>query len=118
MKVRDKPMAISADERKTALRNIESVVPNVVFDRFISILTKVEGCTNDLLVEALGKASTHPAYTFTYLMKTNESEETITPIREILDLCEGWFITSTSISGSSSRVRWKVSSLIGKELPK
>ena len=111
-------MAISADERKIALRNIESVVPNIVFDRFISILTKVEGCINDLLIEALGKASTNPTYTFTYLMKTNESEETITPIREILDLCEGWFITSTSTPGSNSRVQWKVNSIIGKELPK
>ena len=109
---------MSLDERKTALRNIESVVPNVVFDRLLIILTKVGGCINDLLVEALGKASTNAAHTFTYLMKTNEHEETITPIREILDLCEGWFITSTCSRSSSGRVKWNVKSLIGKELPK
>ena len=105
---------MSADERKIALRNIESVVPSVVFDHLINILTKVGGCINDLLVEALGKTSTNPTHTFTYLMKTNEREETITPIREILDLCEGWFITSTCSRSSSGRVAWKVKSIIEK----
>jgi len=105
---------MSADERKTALRNIESVVPNVVFNRLISILTMIGGCTNDLLVEALSRASTNPAYAFTYLMKTNERAETITLIREILDLCEGWFIASTCSLGSGGRVKWRVKSIIKK----
>lgn len=108
---------MNADEKKTALKNIANVIPSVVFDRLINILTRVEGCNNDMLVAALGKASINPAYIFTYLMKTNESKETITPIREILDLCEGWFITSTSTVSSGERVRWNVKSLIGKELP-
>lgn len=115
MKVRDEPM-MSVDERKVALRNIESVVPSVVFDHLISILTKIGGCTNDLLVEALSRTSINPAYTFTYLMKTNERAETITLIREILDLCEGWFITSTCSMSSSGRVKWNVKSIIKKKL--
>lgn len=107
---------MSVDERKIALRNIESVMPNVVFEHLINILTMVKGCMNDLLVEALSRASTNPAYAFTYLMKTNEREETINPIREILDLCEGWFITSNSVVGSGGRVAWKVKSIIEKKL--
>ena len=106
---------INEDERKAALRNIASVVPSAVFDRLVNVLTLVEGTNNDLLVGALGRASTNPAHTFTYLMNTNEHEETITPIREILDLCEGWLITSTFGLSSSGRAKWSVKSIIGKE---
>lgn len=109
---------INEDERKAALRNIASVVPNAVFDRLIKVLTLIEGTNNDLLVGALGRASTNPAHTFIYRMNTGEHEETITPIREILDLCEGWFITSKSTVGVNGRVRWEVVSIIGKGLVK
>lgn len=109
---------MNEDERKAALRNIASVIPSAVFDRLINVLTLVEGHNNDLLIAALSRVSTDPAHTFTYLMNTNEHEETITPIREILDLCEGWFITSTFSLSSSGRAKWNVKSIIGRGLPK
>lgn len=109
---------MNEDERKAALRNIASVVPSAVFDRLVDVLALVEEHNNDPLVAALSRVSTDPAHTFTYLMNKDEPEETITPIREILDLCEGWFITSKSAIGMSGRVIWKVESIIGKELPK
>ena len=109
---------MDTDERQAALRNIARVVPNVVFDRLINVLTMVGERNNDALVAALSRSSTIPDHTFTYRMDTEEHEETITPIREILDLCEGWFITSKSIVGTSGRVRWEVESIVGKELAK
>jgi hypothetical protein len=107
---------MDADERKAALRNIESVVPSAVFDRLINVLTMIEEHNNDALVHALSLTSTDPSHSFTYRMNSAEHKETITPIREILDLCEGWFITSKSVVGTSGRVRWEVESIIGREL--
>lgn len=109
---------MDADERKIALRNIERVVPSAVFDRLINVLTMIGEHNNDALVHALSGLSTDPVSSFIYRMKIEEHEETITPIREILDLCEGWFITSKSTVGVNGRVNWKVESIIGKELPK
>ena len=106
---------MDVDERKAALNNIASVVPSAVFDRLINVLTMVEERNNDALVHALSEVSINPTHTFTYLMNTNEHEETITPIREILDLCEGWLITSTFSLSSSGRAKWSVKSIIGKE---
>lgn len=108
---------MNTGERQAALRNIEKVVPSVVFDRLINVLTMVEERNNDALVQALSKVSTNPKHTFTYRMQTEENVESITPIREILDLCEGWFITSNPIISLGGQVRWVVKSLIGKELP-
>lgn len=107
---------MGTDERQAALMNIARVVPGAVFDRLINVLTMVEEHNNDALVHALSEVSTDPTHTFTYRMNTEEHEESITPIREILDLCEGWFITSNSVVGSSGRVRWEVHSIIGKEV--
>lgn len=107
---------MSTDERQAALRNIARVVPSVVFDRLINVLTMIEERNNDALVHALSEVSTDPTHSFTYRMNTAEHEESITPIREILDLCEGWFITSNSVVSSGGRVRWEVHSIIGKEV--
>ena len=107
---------MDTDERQAALRNIEKVVPSAVFDRLINVLTMIEERNNDALVHALSEVSTDPTHTFTYRMNTEEHEESITPIREILDLCEGWFITSKSVLGTSGRVRWEVESIIGREI--
>lgn len=109
---------MDVDERKAALKNIANVVPSVVFDCLINILTTVGQHTNDAIVTALNKASTNPTFSFTYIMNPEYNEGSITPIREILDLCEGWFITSTSSLDLNGRVHWHVKSLIEKELPK
>lgn len=108
---------MNADERQAALRSIARVVPSAVFDRLINVLTMIEERTNDALVHALSNISTEPTDSFIYHMKVGEREESITPIREILDLCEGWFITSTFSLDSDGRGKWDVESLIGKELP-
>ena len=111
MKVRDEP-TMSTDERRTALANIARVVPSAVFDQFLHILTAVEERNKDVLVRALSRASTDPTHYFAYIMNTGEPVEAITPIREILDLCEGWFITSHSVANPDERVRWEVNSII------
>ena len=115
MPVRDE-LIMSTDERRTALANIARVIPSAVFDRFIHVLTAVEERNKDALVHALSRASTEPTHYFAYVMNTGEHVEAITPIREILDLCEGWFITSTSVVNPGERVRWEVNSIIGKEV--
>lgn len=107
---------MGTDERQAALMNIARVVPGAVFDRLINVLTMVEEHNNDALVHALSEVSTDPTHSFTYRMNTGEPEESITPIREILDLCEGWFITSNSVANPGERVRWEVHSIIGKEV--
>jgi hypothetical protein len=103
---------MSTDERQTALKNIASVVPSAVFDRLINVLTMIEERNNDALVQALSEVSTNPTHSFAYRMNTKDHVESITPIREILDLCEGWFITSHSVANPDERVRWEVNSII------
>lgn len=99
-------------ERINSIKNIERAIPISVFNRFIAILTLVnESATNNALVRALGKAAINPSYTFLYRMSKGEPEDKITPIREILDLCEGWFITSVA-QHETERVVWHVKSII------
>ena len=109
-------MIMSVDERRAALRNIARVIPSVVFDRFIQVLTTVKEPLDDVLVRALSDISTDPMRTFCYRMKKEEPEDAITPIREILDLCEGWFITSNSVVTLDERIKWEVHSIVGKEV--
>lgn len=104
---------MTPEERNRALKNIGSLVPNVVFERFIMVLTQVSENNNNKLVEALNRICIDESDGFWYNMDTGEKEETITPIREIIDLLEGWMVTATVIV-KNNRVQWHVQSLIGK----
>lgn len=99
-------------ERINSIKNIERVIPVSVFNRFIALLALVnKSSNNNALVCALGKTAINPSYTFAYRMSTGDPEDKITPIREILDLCEGWFITSVA-QHETERVVWHVKSII------
>ena len=106
---------MTSEERTNALRRIGAVVPDIVFERFIMILTQIEESNNDALVCALDRMCRKESDGFAYRMTTGENKETITPIREVLDLFEGWILTAT-VSVINDRVKWDVSSIIGKEL--
>ena len=108
---------MNENERARALRNIQALVPDVVFDRFIMILTQINTANNDALVFALNSTCCDKNHTFIYRMSTGQTEADITPIREILDLFEGWIITSKAVIGPS-QIRWEVESIVGKEQTK
>lgn len=106
---------MTSEERADALRRIGALIPAVVFERFIMILTQIEENNNDALVHALDNICRDATDGFSYSMNTGENADTITPIREVLDLLEGWIITS-QITSTEHRVRWGVNSIIGKEV--
>lgn len=106
---------MTPEERNKALNHIGALIPEVVFERFIMILTQIEERNNNALVHALDNICRDVTNDFSYSMNTGESADTITPIREALDLLEGWIITS-QITSTEHRVRWGVSSIIGKEV--
>lgn len=106
---------MSEESRAEALNNISAVVPKVVFERFIMVLTQIEENNNNALVNALDRICRNVSTGFTYSMNSGETEDKITPIREALDLLEGWMITST-VTTTTPRVRWGVESIIGKEV--
>lgn len=106
---------MTPEERNKALSHIGAVIPEVVFERFIMILTQIEEKNNDALVTVLDRICQNISNGFSYTMNTGESADAITPIREALDLLEGWIITS-QIASTGHRVRWGVDSIIGKEV--
>ena len=106
---------MTPEERNKALQHIGALIPEVVFERFIMILTQIEERNNDALVHALDNICQEATTEFSYSMNTGENADTITPIREVLDLLEGWIITS-QITSAEHRIRWGVNSIIGKEV--
>jgi len=104
---------MTPEERNTALNRIMARIPEVVFERFIMVLTQVDGANNDRLVGTLSRLCTNGSYSFGYVMNTGETVETITPIREIIDLLEGWILTAT-VNTEHDRVYWHIQSIIGK----
>lgn len=106
---------MTEEERTQALNHINALIPKIVFDRFIMILTQIEEKNNDGLIRALDNICRNATDGFFYSMNTGESTDTITPIREALDLLEGWIITS-QIASTEHRVKWEVDSIIGKEV--
>ena len=102
---------MTPEERNKALDHIRTIIPKVVFERFIIVLAQVGGSNNNKLVEALDRMCIDESDGFWYNMDTGESQETITPIREIIDLLDGWMLTAT-IKMESNRVQWHVQSII------
>ena len=107
---------MNEEQRAEALKYLGTLIPKVVFDRFIMVLTQIEENNNNALVRALNNLCHDRTNEFTYAMNTGESAELITPIREALDLLEGWIITSCIKDTGEKRVRWEVHSIIGKEV--
>ena len=104
---------MTPEERNKALNRIEAIVPKVIFERFIMVLTQVSARNNSSLITALSRMCTDESDGFWYNMDTGDSQDTITPIREIIDLLDGWILTAT-VNTESNRVQWHVQSIIGK----
>jgi len=102
---------MTPEERNKALNRIGAVIPEVVFKRFIRILTLVSENNNNKLVEALYRMCIDDSEGFWYNMDAGEKQDTITPIREIIDLLEGWILTAT-VDTTHERVKWHVQSII------
>lgn len=102
---------MSIEDRECAIANIQKTVPEEVFNSFVCVLPRVEESNNDALVSALNKIINNNKHTFMYRMNTGDNETTITPIREILDLFEGWFITSKSRQIADGKIVWDVKSI-------
>ena len=85
----------------------------MVFDRFIMVLTQVSEKNYNKLIEAVNRMCIDESDGFWYNMDTGELQDTVTPIREIIDLLDGWILTAT-VNTSHDRVQWHVQSIIGK----
>lgn len=102
---------MTPEERNDALNRLKLIIPKVVFERFIMVLAQIGERNNNKLVEALDRMCTDKSDGFWYNMDTGEKVETITPIREVIDLLEGWILTAT-VDTTHDRVKWHVQSII------
>ena len=102
---------MTPEQRNDALNRLKTVIPTVVFERFIMVLTQVSESSNNKLVEALDRMCTDDSDGFWYNMNTGETQDVITPIREIIDLLEGWILTAT-VDTTHNRVKWHVQSIM------
>lgn len=105
---------MSEEERAEALSRISALLPTVIFTQFTVVLTRIQGANHDALIHAIDGVC-RDKDTFMYRMNSNEPIDKITPIREALDLLEGWILTS-SPSADGTRVKWTVASIVGKEV--
>ena len=105
-------MMMSCEERAKAIGIIQHGLPDYIFNRFVNVLTQVAEVSNDAIVYSLSRIMTESSYAFYYRMKETQDETTITPLREILDLLEGWIITShVQLSPVTHRTIWYVKSI-------
>ena len=105
---------MSEEERSEMLRRISALLPTIVFTQFTVVLTQIQGANHDALIHAIDGICRREKDTFTYRMNSDETADKITPIREALDLLEGWILTSSCSMGSRNRVEWTVASIVGK----
>lgn len=106
-------MIMTTEERKSNIDAIHNMIPECIFTNFCEILTQIEDEDNskDLLIQALGRICRKESHSFAYLMKSEDNENTITPIREILDLLDGWLVSSKVVS-TVPRTHWAIDSIV------
>lgn len=105
---------MTPEERSRALDRIKAMIPYEVFKRFVIVLIQVNNKReNNDLVRALNRMCEDESYDFWYTMDKDEYQDTITPIREIIDLLDGWILTAT-ISNEHDMTLWHVKSIIGQ----
>lgn len=104
---------MTIEEREININDIQNMIPDRIFTNFCEILTQIgdENNARDSLIAALGRVCRKESHSFAYVMKATYNENTITPIREILDLLDGWLISSKVVS-TSPRTRWAVDSIV------
>ena len=105
---------MSEEERAEMLHRISALLPTIVFTQFTMVLTQIQGTNHDALIHAIDGICRNTGTTFTYRMNADETADKITPIREALDLLEGWILTSSYSMGGRNRIEWTVASIVGK----
>ena len=105
---------MTEEERADFLTTIQNNIPEIVFERFCIILSQIRSTVNNnKLIEALGKICKNQSKDFCYVMDIGQSKDTITPIREVIDLLDGWIITAQSkIDGTI--IQWEVNSILNE----
>lgn len=99
---------------KKALHTIQTMIPIEVFKQFCQVLSCINAPISDMLITSILSICTKKEKGFTYRMKTSDNINTITPIREALDLLEGWIITAT-VTTTAPRVEWRVTAIEKEE---
>lgn len=104
---------MTVEEREININDIQNMIPDCIFTTFCEVLTRIgdESDAKDSLIAALGRVCRKESHGFAYIMKADYNENTITPIREILDLLDGWLVSSKVVA-TSPRTRWAVDSII------
>ena len=104
---------MTTEERKSNIADIQHMIPDCIFTTFCEVLTRIgdESDAKDSLIGALGRVCRKESQGFSYIMKATYNENTITPIREILDLLDGWLVSSKVVS-TVPRTRWAVDSIV------
>ena len=102
------------DERKEALDYIRTKIPKEVYVDFMVAIARVHKGNDDRVIQVIKKICNGTLNHFRYQMDYEEEANKITPIREILDILEGWIITST-IEQTSPRVTWLATTISESE---
>lgn len=98
---------MTVEERNKALGIINDNIPTIIFEQFLEVCTQINETNRDALIQAISRLHTKGITQFYYSMNSGELENQITPIREALDLLEGWDITSY-VCDREPRISWKV----------
>ena len=106
---------MTLEERRQALNSIETMIPSIIFKRFMIVLAQVNNQQDKYdLLRVLNRICTDEISEFWYLMKTKELQNTtITPISEIIDLLDGWILTATMTTEHEGSL-WHVQSIRGR----
>jgi len=105
---------MTLEERRQALNSIETMIPGIIFKRFMIALAQVNNQQDKYaLLRVLSRMCKDESHEFWYTMEKDESQDTITPIREIIDLLDGWILTATVSTGLDMTL-WHVQSIKGK----
>lgn len=101
-------------ERAKQIMFIHSHLPETVFTTFTSLLTYLNEDNQDKLIYILSRCCDpqDSLDNFTYAMPIKAKTRIHTPVNEILDLLEGWIITSveeivTDGNGDFIRYIWR-----------
>lgn len=82
------------EERVRAMYNIQFQLPDIIYNRLTEILDSIKTDAHDSIINALDKMVTNRCAGFIYHMQTGQTEKDTTPITELIDLLDGWILTS------------------------
>jgi hypothetical protein len=101
--------SMSEDEREEYMKVIQDNLSDILFTRLILLLTDLDTHTTDMLIEALANMFMKKAAGFWYKMTEEATIQTISIVREVIDLLDGWVITSYADWSYTGTLAWHVS---------